>query len=482
MTATATAPGPAVENPNPEDIRRQSQAAERARIAEIDAMCAKHNIPADLRGKWIGDDVSIEAARGLVLDHILTRGGKPAPAANMGDGFSPDLSAREAASYSFMKAIRAAVDQNWKDAGLELEVSNYISKQVGRAPGEKGAGSVGMGFFAPTNIPWVAARHNRPMILEGMASDIGGRAFDYAVGTAGSGTTGGTLVATNLLAGAFIELLRNKSRVMQLGATVLSGLVGNVDIPRQTGASTASWLAETDDTSQSAATFGKVSLAPKHLGVRGLITRSMLMQSTPDIEMLVRADLVAVMALAIDAAALYGSGSSNQPRGIANQSGVGSVVGGTNGAAITIDHLIDMETAALSANAPEDGLAYMANVKTTGALKKLKSTTGQYLWTNYPGGQRSGTPGEINGYPVARTNQLRSNLTKGSASSVCSELVFGSWPELLVAEWGVLEILPNPYDPVAYNSGGILLRAIQSIDVAVRHAVSFSYMSDALTS
>ena len=130
----------------------------------------------------------------------------------------------------------------------------------------------------------------------------------------------------------------------------------------------------------------------------------------------------------------------------------------------------------------EDNLAYLTNAKVVGALKKLKSTTGQYLWTNSPLGQRSGTPGEINGYSVARTNQARSNLTKGSASGVASEVYFGNWSELLIGEWGVLEIVPNPYDSTAFKQGGILLRAMQSIDVQVRHAASFAVMSDALTS
>ena len=225
----------------------------------------------------------------------------------------------------------------------------------------------------------------------------------------------------------------------------------------------------------------EVSLALKTIGTYSQVTRSMLMQATPDVDMILRADLMAVMALGIDLAALSGSGSSGAPLGIANQSGIGSVVGGTNGAQITIDNIIDLETQVTAANAPEDTLAYLANAKTIGWLKKAKSTTNQYLWTNSPGGQRSGTPGEVNGYPVARSNQARSTLTKGSSSGICSEVFFGAWSELLIGEWGVLEIVPNPYDAAVYKNGGVLLRALQSIDIGVRHAASFAVMSDALT-
>ena len=206
----------------------------------------------------------------------------------------------------------------------------------------------------------------------------------------------------------------------------------------------------------------------------------MLQQSSPDIEMLVRADMLQTLALGIDAAALYGTGSSNQPLGISNQSGVGSVIGGTNGAAITIDHMIDLETQVASANADDATLAYLTNAKAVGSLKKLKSTTGQYLWTNSPMGQRSNTPGEINGYTCARTNQARSNLSKGSGTNL-SEVYFGDWAQVLVGEWGVIEILPNPYAAGIYEGGGVELRIMQSVDIGVRHGASFSIFSDAIT-
>ena len=197
--------------------------------------------------------------------------------------------------------------------------------------------------------------------------------------------------------------------------------------------------------------------------------------------MLVRADLIAQIALGIDLAALSGSGSANQPLGIANTTNVNSVIGGTNGAAINIDYLIAMETAIATANADVDNMAYLCNAHTVGALKTLKSSTGQYLWTTTPlVGQRSATPGEINGYAVARSNQARANLTKGTSAGVCSEIFMGNWSELLIAEWGVLEIMPNPYDPASYKQGAILLRAMQSVDVGVRHAASFAVMSDSL--
>ena len=443
MTQENTAAAPAVDI---KVVQSEAVQAERARIATITALGERfHN--ADLARSLVDGGKSIDDARAAFLDKI---GSKAAPVvegqANL------ELTDKEKRDYSLVRAIRAQVTGNWKDAGFERECSEAIAKRTGKDTA---------GFFMPLNI----------RAASGTA---------YAVGTAGSGTTGGTMVATNLLASEFIEVLRNKARVVQLGARMLTGLVGNVDIPRQTSATSTYWVTEGADITEAEAAFDKISLSPKTVGARSQMTRNMMMQSTPDIEMVVRNDLAAQLALAIDLAAIAGTGSAGQPTGILNTAGIGSVVGGTNGAAITIDHLIDLETSVTASNAPEDNLAYLTNAKLIGALKKLKSTTGQYLWTGSDMGQRSGTPGEINGYTVARSNQVSSTGTKGTSSGVCSTVLFGNWNELIIGEWGVLEILPNPYGS-GYNNGSVDIRALQSVDLGVRHAKSFAAMTDALT-
>ncbi len=444
--ATGGAGGAAVIN-EPQ-LRAQGAQAERARMAEIDAMCRQHKVSEEMRTGLIQRGATVDEARGAVLDLLLTR--SATPAVDLGNGGSPDMSENEKANYSMIRAINAAISGDWKKAGFELEVSNEIGKRMGKDT---------KGFFMPTNIQFA-------------------QRAQYA---SGAPSTGGAMVATNLMAASFIDVLRNKCRVLQLGATVLSGLTGNVVIPRQTGASSTYWVAETGAVTESEATFDQMALSFKSIGTKSAVTRSMLMQSTPDIEMIARADLIAQIALGIDLAALSGSGTSNQPTGIANTAGIGSVVGGTNGAQLLIDHMIQLETAIAVGNADVDGMAYLANAKSVGWLKGLKSTTGAYLWTNLPNGGRSGTPGELNGYAVARSNQARSNLTKGTSTGICSEVFMGNWTDLVIGEWGVLEIMPNPYDATLFPQGGVLLRAMQSLDIGVRHAASFAVMSDALT-
>lgn len=148
-----------------------------------------------------------------------------------------------------------------------------------------------------------------------------------------------------------------------------------------------------------------------------------------------------------------------------------------------MDNCLDLIAAVLNANAEGNAMGFILNSKTQAALSKLKTTTGEYL--SKRGNQFSsiaeGPVDRIGGYPVMMTNQARSNLTKGTSSGVCSEIFFGDWASLVIGEWGVLEVIPNPYGS-GFASGGIEIRAIQSIDIGCRHPESFAVMKDALTS
>jgi HK97 family phage major capsid protein len=216
------------------------------------------------------------------------------------------------------------------------------------------------------------------------------------------------------------------------------------------------------------------------VGALSKMSRLTLLQTTPAIEQLVREDLLLVEALAVDAAALYGTGSSSQPTGITSTSGIASVVGGTNGSLATFDMMIQLYAAPLVANAPQANLAYAINAKTKGYLATLKSSTGQYLW-NPTQGVAGASPSALVGYNYAVSNQLPSNLTKGTATAVCSMAIFGNWQELLIGEWGVTEIMVNPFDSTGFANGDVVVRVFQTVDVGLRHPASFAAISDMLT-
>jgi len=134
------------------------------------------------------------------------------------------------------------------------------------------------------------------------------------------------------------------------------------------------------------------------------------------------------------------------------------------------------------ANAPDDSLGFAINAKTRSALASLKATTGTYLWTPGGGGAYGSVADTILGNRYTVSNQLLSNLTKGTSSGICSQAIYGNWQELLVGMWGSLELLVNPYDSTGFTTGDVKIRAMQAIDVAVKHAASFAVVSDLTTS
>jgi HK97 family phage major capsid protein len=452
-----------------EENQRSAVEMERARIAEIEALCVTHKVPSETKRDMIQRGMPVDEVRGIILDHLIAQGERQKRREmdlqqTAEFGFSLDFSASDRNRYSLSRAILAAASHDWAGAGLEREASRAIAKRIGRDTA---------GVFIPLEMLVPQRR-------------------DYNTLT---GAAGGSLVATNLLGGNFIDLLRSKCRVMQLGATVLSGLVGNVDIPRRTAAGAAQWITEGQALTASAGAFDVVSLRPKTVGSIGVLSRNLLMQGTPDAEMLVRGDMVQQIAIAIDSAAIAGTGAAAQPLGLLNMAGVSLVNGGANGAPVDFDRLIELSTVVAAANADSGALGFLSNPAVLGALSRLKSTTGEYLWAGrgginensapaaaVPGSTASGDAGfSILGYRAAFSNNVPSNLTKGTSTSVCSAVIFGNWSDLLIGEWGVLEILPNPYASGAYEAGAVQIRAMQTIDVAVRHAESFAVMKDALT-
>jgi HK97 family phage major capsid protein len=150
------------------------------------------------------------------------------------------------------------------------------------------------------------------------------------------------------------------------------------------------------------------------------------------------------------------------------------VAGGTNGAAPTWDHIVKLETEVAVDNADIGALAYMTNPKVRG---KLKATPRTATYGDIMVWEGNDTP--LNGYPAYVTNQVRSDLTKGTSSGVCSAIFFGNWNDLLIGMWGALDILVDPYSNS--TSGTVRVVAFQDVDIAVRHPESFAAMLDALT-
>ena len=200
----------------------------------------------------------------------------------------------------------------------------------------------------------------------------------------------------------------------------------------------------------------------------------MELQSTPDIEQLIRADFVALLAEAIDTAAFNGAGSSSQPTGILKTSGIGSAAGGTNGLAPTLDHLLDLKKEVAVDNADVGTCGFLKNAKVEFVLAKAKDSRSEYLLSPY--GAELGRS-QIAGRRLEVSNNVPSNLTKCTGTNL-STVIYRNFLDLLIGMFGQLVILVDFYTHFAKGTVGV--RALQSIDIAVCHAESFAAMQDAI--
>lgn len=393
----------------------------------------------ELAGKAIQSGMSVDQFRAAAMDKLASA---PKPTAEIG------MNQQELKRYSLVNALNFLANPNdaraRQRAAFELECSQAAAEVRGKPS---------QGMLIPFDI---------------LSRSLQQR--DLNVGTA---TAGGHLVQTELLSGSFIELLRNAMVIDRLGPQMLTGLVGNIAIPGQSGAATAYWVTEGNAPTESQQTLRQVPMSPKTVGAFTDISRKLLLQSSIDVEGFVQRDLATVLGLAIQSVAIQGGGT-NEPVGILATAGIGDVAGGTNGAAPSWANIVELESDVSVANADVGSLAYLTNARVRGRLKTTYEDgpgSGIRLWQN------GDTP--LNGYRTGVTNAVPSNLTKGTANGICSAIIFGNFADLIIGMWGGLDLMVDPYSNS--TSGTVRVVALQDVDVAVRNAVSFSAMRDALT-
>jgi HK97 family phage major capsid protein len=186
------------------------------------------------------------------------------------------------------------------------------------------------------------------------------------------------------------------------------------------------------------------------------MTRQLILQSTPSIEQLVRDDLTQALALAIDKAALEGTGLSGQPTGILSTVGVNKPT--SFAAAVpTFAEMVALETAVAEDNALFGNLAYITDAATYGGLKTKTKDAGSGMFVL--------ESGQANGYTVYRTQQ-----------ATAGNVYFGNFQDCMVGFWGGLDLTVDPY--TSSTTGTVRIVALQTVDVALRNPVSFAYNND----
>lgn len=411
--------------------------------AEIAARGAEHGLGDRVAG-WLAAGRSLKEVQAEILEYHAERTKKLV--ASGGDGGVVTLTDKEEREYSLIRAIRGAASGRLD--GFEGELHQEIAKQLGREA--KSERSV----FVPTNLRAPGGK------------GIKMRAGNYA-GTTGAGAE---LVFTQY--GGFIPALRNRALIFQMGARLLSGLRDNVGFVSQTSANTLTWGAETG--SATATNFGTSlrTMTPKNAWAATQFSRQMLAQSSEDIEALAWDDILKVVAIGLDLAALTGPGTASQPTGILNTTGIGAVTLGTAGGAPTYDMAVDLETEITDDNADVGTMGYLTTPRVAGKLKKTQQfsgTNGMPVWT--------GTvhDGLLNGYKAAVTKQVPSTGSKGSVTGALHAAVFGAYENLLVGEWGAMEILTDPF---TLGPQQVKISTLILADVLLRYPQAFSACTD----
>jgi HK97 family phage major capsid protein len=356
--------------------------------------------------------------------------------------------------YSLMKALRqalAAREGTGRLDGLELEVHEEMLKRRGDRPA--------LGVLVPWELPVDHGAARR------FARQAGMERRDLTTSTGGG-------AAFTAVSATMIEYLRNMTLADRLGVRTMNDMRGSFSIPRQTGTGTAYWVTEGNAPTESNQTIGGVTFTPRTVGAFSDYSRKFLMQTSVDAEAFVREDLMQVLAVEVVRVTFFGSGSGAEPTGVSNAAGVTVVPLGTNGAALTWANLVQMETAAATANALLDNLAYVTNPKVRGAMKQTTqvaaSTFAQWLWN---------PDNTANGYPVYASNQIPSNLTKGTGTAL-SALLFGAWNQAIWAFWSGIDVLVDPY--TGGTAGNVRVIELQDADFQLRQPSAFSVAKDVI--
>jgi len=357
---------------------------------------------------------------------------------------APAVHTRKQESFSIAKGIRAASSGDWSEAGYEREMSQENAKLSGKH-------FDGRNIFIDPNMPM-------------------GRAATVA----GTGT-GAELVGTTFRPDSFISMLYAKTLSDKLGVTNMLGLVGNQRIPVMTSGVAAQWGTEVQALTNSDIGTGKIDLTPKDLTAKSSFSRQLMVQGLPAVEAMITADIMKQLSLAIDTA-LIGAQTQipNAPVGLMNLTTMGVAGAQTvvaagdsaNGsAALTWTDINNIIKLVDNANALDGSLKFVTNPKVAALLKSTvkAASTAVYLM---------GDDSKVAGYDVVTSTIVPSTFTKGTSTGITSPLIFGNWNEAIVAQWGAIELVVDPYS--AGDNSQIVVRAYTFADAGFKHTGSFA--------
>ena len=354
----------------------------------------------------------------------------------------------EARDFSFGKLVKDMVE-NRSISGLEKEVIEESNKE------QRHLGGSASGLYLSNKFLTVSSE-KRAM-------------------TAGSSTAGGNWIPTDKI--PFFDALYAKTVLDQLGAVKLTGLAANTDLVGFATGVTAAWTPETTDAGAGDPTTASRSITPYRLAAYTDLSKQLLIQDNYSIEQYLIQSFMKAFAVKIENAAINGSGSG-EPYGVLNTANIGSVAIGTNGGAPTLAKILEIVQVTESNNAGING-KWLTNPKVVAKLKQTQVDAGSGAMLMAYGPYFGGMPAQIDSKEAYSTSNVPSNLDKGTTTGVCSALIYGTWDNLVIGQYGGIDLVVDNMSQAIGGKNRIVMN--QYVGVAVKQPKGFTACKDITT-
>jgi HK97 family phage major capsid protein len=347
-------------------------------------------------------------------------------------------------NFSIRKAILATIEGRNED-GETGEVMQIAAKEVN----DLNLGVSARSVYIPLMIMGNPRHEQRTTLTVGTAATAGNLVFPQNP--------------------ELVGYLYPKTVLTQMGVRYITGLQGDFPIVRKNAAGAATWEGEVDSGAEQNPTYEKVTMQPKRLGGFEPYGIQLLRQSSFDVELEVRNDIMMSLGQGLETAAINGSGSNNQPTGLLNYGSIPTVLIDTDGGPITWPKAVEMETKVATNNADLGTMSYLTTPGVVGSAKTISKDTGsgQFIMSDN---------NQMNGYQVFRSTLVPSNLVKGNSGAVCHAAIFGQWADLYIAQWGGVELVIDPYS--RKKEAIVEIAANGFYDINLKHKESFSVIKD----
>lgn len=372
---------------------------------------------------------------------------------------SRDLSTDETTQFETLKTEERALS-------AQVERTEYLGEVERRSAGEPVSGAPSGDFdklAGSVSVTRVIRAQMEGRSLDGVEAEYAKEAerrsgrkaegvfvpFASLEKRANNTATAPELVGTDHRAQDYIGPLREALLARSLGVRVLTGLHGNVSIPKYGTGLATGWVTEGGAVTEGDMTFDEVTLTPKHVGGKTEMSRQLIQQSAPGIEQLVREDLSFLIAKQIDAAIINGSGLLGQPLGILNTVGIQAA----GDVPTTWAGILAMQEMLEDVNISNGRWLTTAAIRSVlAAAEKVTGSGSGFLYDN---------------------NVMAGLALAVSKNVPVGKLILGDFSQVLLGVWSEVDILVNPYAEPAYSRGGIQVRAMATVDTALRHPQGF---------